>query len=156
MAQDGDDERLLYVSRVSRKAGAQLPSTMEDILIASCARNAALDVTGFLWSDGLLFTQVLEGPAAAVAAVFGSILRDERHEAIQVRLHETIRRRRFSCWSMCGMTLSDLDENLLSLGETSAGLYETPAEAILDRLAWLSGRYGDLLARQHRRITAAA
>lgn len=155
MANDGD-ERLLYVSRVSRVAGAQLPSTMEDILIASCARNARLDIGGFLWSDGLFFTQVLEGPREALGAVFGSILRDDRHEAVQVRLHEAIEARRFSRWSMCGMTLSDLDENLLSTGETWRSLYDAPPQTILDRLGRLSHEYGELLNAQHRRITAAA
>lgn len=146
--------RLLYVSRMADKAAGQLPSTMEDILVESHGRNASLKVTGFLWSDGVYFCQVLEGSPEAVEAVYASIAKDGRHRDLRVRLQESAPDRRFARWSMCGMTLSDLDERLIDDSEIG-DLYGAPVEDVLAMLVRVCDAHGADLDAQHRRIVAA-
>ncbi|WP_176695843.1 BLUF domain-containing protein [Phenylobacterium immobile] len=151
----GSIQRLLYVSRITARAAGPLPSTMEDILVESHGRNAALGVTGFLWSDGVHFCQVLEGADAAVDAVFASILQDDRHKDVRLRLQEASSDRKFDRWSMCGMTLSDLDESVIDGGDLGGDLYLAPAEDVIAMLAHLCAVHGAALEAQHRRIVAA-
>jgi hypothetical protein len=147
--------RLLYVSRIAAKAAGPLPSTMEDILVESHGRNASLNVTGFLWSDGVYFCQVLEGSPEAVEAVYASIAQDDRHRDLRVRLQEAAPDRRFARWTMCGMTLSDLDERLIDDSEIGGDLYGAPVEDVLAMLVRVCDAHGADLDAQHRRIVAA-
>ena len=63
-------------------------------------RNQAVGLTGLLlYHDGQV-VQVLEGPAAAIAPVFGSIAADLRHRAVQVLAYGPVPRRFFPDWSM--------------------------------------------------------
>lgn len=148
--------RLLYVSKISASAAGQLTSTMEDILLESHGRNSAANVTGFLWSDGLVFAQALEGPQTAIEAIFISILKDPRHRGLEVRFDEAVNARRFARWSMCGMTLSDLDERIIDGEDATADLYRLPAETVTAKLERLCEAYGPALDAQHRRIVAAS
>jgi hypothetical protein len=148
----GPIHRLLYVSRISVQAAGPLASTMEDLLLVSHSRNARLGVTGFLWADGVLFTQVLEGPGAAIDRIFASIRRDNRHTGIRLALGETIETPTFDRWSMCGMTLSDLDERLI--GEAPADLFAASADDILAMLGHLAKQHGPHLDAQHERLVS--
>lgn len=152
---EGSIQRLLYVSEIALRAAGQLPSTMEDILLESHARNVSVGVTGFLWSDGAVFAQVLEGAPSAVEAIFSSIRRDSRHRAIDVRLDELADARRFARWSMCGMTLSDLDESLIDGHDINVDLYATPVEEVVAMLERFCEAYGKALDARHLRIVAA-
>ena len=64
------------------------------------ARNSTLDVTGALISTDVHFSQVLEGPGAAVDAVMASIRSDPRHSDIRVLQEGPRRARWFSRWSL--------------------------------------------------------
>jgi hypothetical protein len=63
-------------------------------------RNRAEGVSGLLMYNGRNFMQVLEGPPAALDAIFGSILADHRHFGIVVLSREPLHARHFSDWSM--------------------------------------------------------
>jgi hypothetical protein len=63
-------------------------------------RNAALKITGVLYSDDHYFTQLLEGPRASVEAVFTSICRDRRHQDITVMEEGSQSARAFDGWDM--------------------------------------------------------
>lgn len=66
----------------------------------AAARNAGLGITGFLHREEDMFFQYLEGPAAAVAAVFASIAADPRHDDVRLLGQGPLAVRRLADWSM--------------------------------------------------------
>jgi hypothetical protein len=93
--------RLIYSSR-NRITGTphQVAAAIESILLTSRRNNPRLDVTGALLFNGEAFAQVLEGPRAAVDAVYANICRDTRHSHIVLLEQSDIPARDFSNWSM--------------------------------------------------------
>jgi hypothetical protein len=75
-------------------------SGLLQILEVSRSRNVQLGISGVLYSEGLRFTQVLEGPPEAVETVFRSIANDERHYDVAVVARANCLRREFANWSM--------------------------------------------------------
>ncbi|MDQ2995953.1 MAG: BLUF domain-containing protein [Chloroflexota bacterium] len=71
-----------------------------DILRVSQANNARVGITGMLLYKGGNFMQVIEGPDAAVAALYQRIGRDPRHHAIETLLDDSSTERDFPSWSM--------------------------------------------------------
>lgn len=76
--------RLIYFSVNMMPFGDPVAIGMPGLVNAARARNAACGITGVLYSDGAYFSQLLEGPQAAVETVFASICRDPRHQAVRV------------------------------------------------------------------------
>jgi hypothetical protein len=103
--------RCVYASKAtSTFHESMIPAVLE----RSRANNAASGITGMLlYMEGNFF-QVLEGPEAAVDAVFGRIGRDDRHGRVTRIIREPIARRDFSDWTMGFQTLevADLGELL--------------------------------------------
>jgi hypothetical protein len=93
--------RLLYVSR-SRLPGdaAAVAAALAAILATARRCNAELDVTGALLLRGGRFAQALEGPSAAVQAVFDRIAADPRHAEVTVTEDGPVAARAFPAWSM--------------------------------------------------------
>jgi hypothetical protein len=94
------DPRLLRLTYASR---ASWPLSREDLSqLAQQARrrNRRLHVTGLLLYMDREFLQVLEGPAAAVEAVFDSIERDPRNMWVTRLSAERVLRRAFGQWAM--------------------------------------------------------
>lgn len=77
-------ERVLYVSRAATAADRGLYA----IIRAAHQHNPADGVTGALILLDGRFVQMLEGPAAGLAARLAPILADPRHRDIDLRLHE--------------------------------------------------------------------
>ncbi|MGY6632921.1 MAG: BLUF domain-containing protein [Alkalilacustris sp.] len=73
---------------------------MLDLVRVCLARNPALGLTGALYFDGTQFYQVLEGPAAALEAMYATIAADPRHCAVQRLWDGPIAQRRFGDWAM--------------------------------------------------------
>ena len=96
-----DLRRLLYVSH-SRLTGdpAAVAAALAEILAVARRRNAELGVTGALMLHDGRFAQALEGPHAAVQAVFDSIAADPRHGAVTVTEDGPVPARAFPAWSM--------------------------------------------------------
>ncbi len=69
-------ERLVYRSTATRKLGSL---HLFNLLVQCRKRNRDLGVTGHLLYTEENFVQCLEGPSAAVAALWQSIQRDDRH-----------------------------------------------------------------------------
>jgi hypothetical protein len=143
--------RFVYVSRLSTPAAAVLPSTMEDILLASSRNNARDGVRGFLLCDGVDFAQVLEGERAAVESCMARILSDPRHGDIAVRMNRRFETALFDRWSMCGLTLSPRDDALLTPPDTGYEIRDLPGAALVQVLANVADRYGPELDAQHAR-----
>ena len=69
-------QRIIYIST----ARATLSNAeLDGVLLTARRNNAAVGVTGMLVVGGRRFLQALEGPDAAVDAVFARIAQDPRH-----------------------------------------------------------------------------
>lgn len=110
------DASLLYISR-----RAATDADVRDIVEASRARNAGLQVTGALVASGGRFAQILEGPRAAVDALMDSIRRDRRHSGVEVLTYEDIERRRFPGWTLAYAGTAQFVDGLIgTLAERAA------------------------------------
>ena len=98
--------RALYVSRA---AGPQTGTTTAGILAASEAHTAAHGVSGVLCQGQGLYLQVLEGERGEVNRLYARILRDPRHQDVQMLSLEEITERRYPQWSMAHVMLPDSD-----------------------------------------------
>ncbi len=62
--------------------------------------NGRDSITGVIVFADRQFAQVIEGPEAAVNALYTRILADWRHSDVQLDVREACTRRRFPSWSM--------------------------------------------------------
>jgi len=90
---------LLYVSRSLLKPD-EAALEVNRIVVTSRLRNQRLGVTGVLIGTSGGFAQILEGEAASIDEIFGSIRRDERHRDVTVLSDGSTARRRFEHWSL--------------------------------------------------------
>lgn len=111
--------RLMYVSRAKDGFDAE---TVQAIVRKSKAHNAELGVTGILCcTETGLFVQVLEGGRTAVNRLYNDIVKDGRHEDVQLLAYEETTERRFTGWSMGQVNLARLNPSmLLKYSETAA------------------------------------
>jgi hypothetical protein len=121
-------------SRVSLVEAGQ--TVLQDILEVSRIRNSQLGITGVLYYEASRFTQLLEGPHSAVAEIFASISRDERHYDVVVVSHSCSRRRAFPNWSMAMMNETDYQTALQRLhpGLAVPGIPKEPVSAFIAAL----------------------
>jgi len=99
MTTSPDLVRLVYISR-NLASPAESMATVLDILAAARRRNPAMGVTGALLFSEDCFAQSLEGPMAAVEALFEHIQMDERHDQVVLLEAGPISQRDFGDWSM--------------------------------------------------------
>ncbi|MCF7769195.1 MAG: diguanylate phosphodiesterase [Achromobacter sp.] len=102
---------LIYRSRASH---LQNLDAMSGLLELARQRNTAMHVTGILLFDGVHFVQLLEGPDAAVDALFESIGRDSRHGNVVRLMRDHAAARRFEGDSMALIDLRELDPGQVS------------------------------------------
>jgi hypothetical protein len=99
---------LLHISYVSRIGTdmhlAELMGEMERFR----TRNLALGVTGCIAFEGHRVMQILEGPEAAVMALFDKIKADPRHADLEELEHKTVERMSFRYWGMVRRPLADV------------------------------------------------
>lgn len=96
----GEDD---WVACLTYKSTATATPRVRDIdALADKARlrNRSLDVTGMLLFEDGCFLQTLEGPPQAVAQVWSSIQRDDRHKHIEVLSEHMAASRLFSDWDL--------------------------------------------------------
>ena len=91
-------QSLLYVST------AEVPFTSVDLVNLTSRSEYAKqkrDITGYLWFDGSMFLQYLEGPADSIDTLETKITNDPRHSIIK-RFTRSLPAdgRRFTGWSM--------------------------------------------------------
>jgi hypothetical protein len=98
--------RLIYKS----KSTSDAPSNAEirDITAKATKHNAEHGITGLLVLSGNRFLQVLEGPYHAVNALFSKIMRDARHDEIELITFEALETHYFDDWHMRLVDLYDL------------------------------------------------
>ena len=93
--------QLVYVSTARPGAG---PTGYQAILDVARRNNRRDGITGLLYADGKRFLQALEGPEAAVEAVFARIQADPRHRAIVLLSCRAVETREFGDWEMAHLT----------------------------------------------------
>ncbi|MBC7522657.1 MAG: BLUF domain-containing protein [Sandarakinorhabdus sp.] len=73
---------------------------LDGILLKARRNNPRHDLTGALIVRRDLYTQLLEGPDAAVTATFAKIAHDDRHLSVRMLSRETVPARLFPDWTM--------------------------------------------------------
>ncbi|MCB1772984.1 MAG: BLUF domain-containing protein [Gammaproteobacteria bacterium] len=98
--------RLIYKS----KSTSDVPSNDEirDIMRTATRHNAEKGINGLLVLSGDRFLQVLEGPYREVNALFSRIVRDPRHQEVELITFEALETHYFDNWSMRLVDLYDL------------------------------------------------
>ena len=109
-----------YISS-SRIAGDEAATTSEIAHLLDGARrfNTKSAISGILLFTAQTFLQVLEGPAAEVAALFERIQRDKRHTNVLVLDYRSIDKRDFADWSMAYVKL-DAPPQFLTQAKTGS------------------------------------
>lgn len=92
--------QLVYVS-TARSGG----TVDHEALLDQARRNNRRDgITGLLYADKRRFLQAIEGPDAAVEALFARIQADPRHHAIVLLSCRPVQAREFGDWEMAHLT----------------------------------------------------
>jgi hypothetical protein len=73
---------------------------LNGILLEARAANARDGITGALICRRDVYLQLLEGPEAAVAAIYEKITRDDRHLEVTLRAQGPVTERLFGDWDM--------------------------------------------------------
>lgn len=90
-----------------------------DILIQSQARNARLDVTGYLRREGDVYMQILEGSSKNLHKLLDKIAEDKRHSDFTLVSFAPIAARQFDAWSLGydfspSLQITEFHENFLA------------------------------------------
>ncbi|MBB5684919.1 BLUF domain-containing protein [Sphingobium boeckii] len=103
MTDHANIQHALSLRRILYCSVGTVPAETADltgILIQSKHNNAINGVSGILWSDGLKFIQVFEGPMESVGVTWDRIRTDPRHCEINVIQDSPVEKREFGYWTM--------------------------------------------------------
>lgn len=98
--------RLLYISRAT---GAITTTVTGSILESARVHNRVAGITGVLCQGQGLFIQVLEGERSTVNRLYNTIIKDKRHQDVELAAIEEISARKFPNWSMAHVIISEND-----------------------------------------------
>ena len=139
--------RLIYRSHSLLPDGGKDQAALADILKQARAGNADKGITGALMLYDDWFAQVLEGPQAAVEALYAKIKADTRHDGVRLNEAGVVPKRLFGKWAMA--VVAEHHEPDQPLVATTGGLAQgapwkvsLEQEAILTRLRDLTRGYG--------------
>lgn len=105
---------------------------LDGIVIPSIRRNEAEDITGCLWFGKGHFLQVIEGPEAAVRALYARIERDQRHRNVRLLLVRPITDRQFMRSAMRYIQGPEMPEIERVVAEFGAALPTPSGVALVD------------------------
>ena len=98
--------QIIYTSHATElMSGPQLVELLE----RARAKNLKLGVTGLLLYGHGSFMQTIEGEAATLWGLYGTIERDPRHGGVIMICDEPIQQRSFSDWSMAFHDISNAE-----------------------------------------------
>ena len=96
-----DIMHLIYCSRATNfENKEEFERNLHDIFSQSQTYNSLHEITGALMTDGEMFAQVIEGPMAAVSAMYSKIVNDQRHENIIELQRALVHVRLFNFWPL--------------------------------------------------------
>ena len=102
--------RLLYVSRA---VDPEDTKAIQSILDSARDHNLSNGITGILCYGGGIYLQAIEGGRLQVNALYGHIVRDDRHKDVALLHYEEITERRFSGWTMGQVNLAKLNTSIV-------------------------------------------
>jgi acylphosphatase len=97
--------RIVYVSNLRPTMSV---ADLDALVKQAAAFNQANDITGVLALEDGRVCQILEGPDEAVAALFASIRKDERHTGVTELTNHAIDRYSFEGWGMARRSMVDM------------------------------------------------
>ena len=100
-------ERLVYRSKATHKLGSL---HLFNLLSLCREKNKRMDITGHLLYTEEFFVQCIEGPTQSIEALWQSLLRDDRHQDIELLSRGPLQERRFADWSMAFSTYAHFDK----------------------------------------------
>ena len=112
MGPQDPSEDLLSVLYTSTSHEQLSDEQLTDLLTVSRTRNAADDITGLLVYRAGRFFQVIEGPPAAVRALYGRIAADPRHHSVRTLVEDRVAERHFGEWTMGFERVPDHEESV--------------------------------------------
>lgn len=80
---------------------------VQEILECAKRNNPRMHITGALLYSGGYFCQLIEGPRGKLEDLFETILRDDRHEAIEMLFFDPAPERLFGVWAMAFAGIED-------------------------------------------------
>jgi hypothetical protein len=95
-----NNSSIYHIIYRSKAVGSMNPEALQGILAASRRNNPPRQVTGLLIYRQGYFLQLLEGPEGAVAERFSVIMRDDRHEDVEILIRTRSDKRIFADWGM--------------------------------------------------------
>ncbi|RZK17733.1 MAG: BLUF domain-containing protein [Hymenobacter sp.] len=95
-----------HIIYLSKAAHAFTDAELQDLLAQARLYNASQDITGMLLYGSDQFFQVMEGPEAAVQALYERVRQDPRHRDVATFADKAIAERAFPDW---GMAFQPLD-----------------------------------------------
>lgn len=98
--------RLLYISRA---VGAITTTMTGSILASARVHNRVAGITGVLCQGQGLFIQILEGERSTVNRLYATLIKDKRHQDVELVAIEEIQTRRFPEWTMAHVVISEND-----------------------------------------------
>jgi hypothetical protein len=98
--------RLLYISRAS---GAITTTVTESILQSARVHNRVAGITGILCQGQGLYIQILEGERSNVNRLYATLIKDKRHQNVELVSIEEVQTRSFPEWSMAHVVISESD-----------------------------------------------
>ena len=116
---------LSYFLYSSRLAPDYPPSGVGTLVKIAREQNPSRSITGVMMFDGERFTQYIEGPAEAVAALTENLSKDKRHTAfLALNAGNDLEERRYGTWSMgySDVSLEELDIDLMATIDGDAAL----------------------------------
>lgn len=101
--------RLIYKSRSIRPIDWEL---VDSILETSEERNSERGISGVLLATKNQFLQVIEGSFEEVNALFANIVKDSRHQTVQLISFTCTENRLFKLWAMHGVGMFNFNKTL--------------------------------------------
>ncbi|WP_028456187.1 BLUF domain-containing protein [Chitinilyticum litopenaei] len=122
--------RLIYASEAT---AAITPVVLDDILRNSRQYNQEHGITGVLCFSGTAFVQVLEGDRGAVSKLYNRIVKDGRHQRVELLEFSEISERHFAGWTMGQVNLAKINPAILLryLPRAEFDPYSCSSQAIL-------------------------
>jgi len=104
------DHELIYTSCATREMDE---INLVELLIQSREKNARLEITGLLVYGNREFIQLLEGNKTEIFSLYDTIVKDSRHQQVNLLWDSTIKKRSFTDWSMAFLNIRHIDRDKL-------------------------------------------
>lgn len=105
------EHELIYTSLATRNMSE---ADLTSLLVQSRDKNLRLNITGLLVYGKREFVQLLEGKKEAIFDLYNTIVKDDRHQQVELLWHGDIKKRSFLDWSMAFLNIANIDTEKLA------------------------------------------